>query len=116
MTFTKAIVLSPADFRGLVADLVDIWARDYRDEMSFREFVESEIDMLLEEEGVEEMVVFLKGGRVRGLGEVEAIEIWDGEGFVELMEREGYPIEDEEVLRELGYERFGGRYGRQVRK
>ena len=88
--FRKAIVLSPADFRILINDLLDYWRSDYADEIPLREFIIDEIEHLIENEKVDEIVVFLEG---------DAHVILDGEQFVDFMERAGY----EDLLDEEGF-------------
>lgn len=81
MGLTKGFVLSNAEFRGLVIDLIEEW-REVREDFdgTLEEWLEGWFEELLDMEKMDLMMVY--DGR-------EWVEIYTGEDFVEFLRREG---------------------------
>lgn len=97
--FTKAYVLSEMEFRSWLVDIEDIFVGGYNvDDYSmedireeFRDFLMAEFESLLDEGGVDELVVFVGG---------DVYEVDTGDKFIDLVDRE-YGIDKK--LRGMGY-------------
>ena len=82
--FTKVFLLSPTDFRLLMSDLVEMY-KEYGENISPEEFLESWFEETCDAEGVDGMLIYFESG-------IEE-EVYSGKDFVKLVDRYDY-LED----------------------
>lgn len=86
MAFTRAIVLHETEAKELFWELVEEYRRDVGEELfeqnieevleDLEVFLKSEFDKLLDDEDVDEMIIFVRK---------DAYEVWDGDEFLDVL-------------------------------
>lgn len=91
MSFSKYIIMNETEYRSFLVDLAEMWIDE--NDVSFWDFIEFEVDTLIDDERVEGILVFLDG---------DDIWVYDGRRFADLVKRaEGadYPAQ---ILKDYG--------------